>query len=530
MPLFGRKDRRYHVSYDLHTWSGLVLGLLLHVMFFTGAIALYHDELGVWEEPAHHEVAVGTPTEWWTTLAAQSDGATRIGLSLPHHHEGETPVGAPTASIHRGEARTALVWRDGVWTTKASHASLFLFRLHFLYHPSAEWLVTVAGFVSLFMGLALLTGLVIHVRDLWRDLDRFRPEKPVRSVWVDLHKITAVLGLPFQALFAYTGAVLCLANVVIGIVALPLYAGDVDRIQAVLFDNPPPMEVEATPQPMLPLTDLLARAEEVAPGLEPVRITVTKPGLATAEARIRGERPDGDGRQVSVLLAAATGELRHVDGLEAPKAHSALIAWLFGLHFAQFGGALLVALYALLSLATSAAILSGTAIWLGKRQKARYRGARVLGYLTTGLGAGVPLGSAAILLASRALPWDLPDRTMWLEVVFLVAVVVAIAWSVLQPDPRRAWAGMVAATGVACALTPLAQAQRTAAGVLGASPQAAVVAVDLGFWFCAVVCGAIAAALWRRTRVGGVSRGRPARAPVAASAPAEVPGAAQTGG
>ncbi|MEM6928035.1 MAG: PepSY-associated TM helix domain-containing protein [Myxococcota bacterium] len=496
MPLFPRKDRPHRVSYDVHTWVGVVIGLLLYLMFFTGAIALVTDPIATWEEPAHHEDTTGTPGEWWAALPAQGDDVDRISMTFPAEDHGRH---APTSMVSRDDQRTYLVWQSGEWVPRGAHAASFLFRLHFLYHPLVPWMMNVAGLVSLAMLLALLTGLVIHLRDLWSDLDTFRPELPIRAVWTDLHKVTAVIGLPFQLIFAYTGAVLCLSSIVIAAVALPLYSGDVDRLRSLLFETPPPIEAEAEPAPMKSLPELLAAAEAAAPGVAPTFVSISNPGLATADARIGGTVAS-TGARANILLEAATGKVRLVQGIETPKPHEALITWLFALHFAQFGGGVAMVAYAVLALATCATILSGIAIWLGKKRRATDWGTWVLRGLTTGVGAGVPLASAGILLASRVLPWTLADRADWLEGIFVVLLGLAIVWGLADRDESRAWAGMLGLTAVSCLLAPAFQATLTSAGLGGAQPQAEVVGVDVGFLVCGVLFALGAFAVARRAR------------------------------
>ncbi|MEN0067042.1 MAG: PepSY-associated TM helix domain-containing protein [Myxococcota bacterium] len=496
MPLFPRKDRQHRVSYDVHTWAGVVIGLLLYVMFFTGAIALVTEPLGTWEEPAHHEAATGTPGEWWASLPAEGDDVDRVSLTLPDPSHGHQ---APTGMVSRDGDRTYLVWRSGAWAERSSHAASFLFRLHFLYHPSVPWMINVAGLISMAMLLALLTGLVIHLRDLWTDLDTFRPKLPIRAVWTDLHKVTAVIGLPFQLLFAYTGAVLCLSSFVIAAVALPLYNGDVDRLRSLLFETPPPIAAEAEPAPMKPLPELLTAAQIAAPTMEPSFVSVSNPGLATSEVRIGGV-VQGTNERANILLEATTGEVRMVQGLEPPKPHQALINWLFALHFAQFGGGMVLVAYAVLALATCATILSGIAIWLGKRRRASDWGTWLLRGLTTGVGAGLPLACAGMLLASRVLPWSLTGRADWLEGLFVGLFVSALAWGLADRNESRAWAGMMGLTAVSCFLAPVFQATLTSAGLGGAQPQAEVVGVDIGFLVCGLLFATGAFGAARRAR------------------------------
>jgi uncharacterized iron-regulated membrane protein len=45
--------------WDVHAWSGVVGGLVLYLMFLTGSITLFHEQLGIWEEPLRQQTAPG---------------------------------------------------------------------------------------------------------------------------------------------------------------------------------------------------------------------------------------------------------------------------------------------------------------------------------------------------------------------------------------------------------------------------------------------------------------------------------------
>src|SRR5687767_13205330 len=37
--------------WDVHAWSGVIGGLVLYVMFLTGSLTLFQEQLATWEEP-----------------------------------------------------------------------------------------------------------------------------------------------------------------------------------------------------------------------------------------------------------------------------------------------------------------------------------------------------------------------------------------------------------------------------------------------------------------------------------------------
>ena len=70
------------------------------------------------------------------------------------------------------------------------------------------------GIVSLLYGVALFSGLVIHLPRLAQDLFALRPGRNLKRFWQDAHNVVGVLSLPVHLMFAVTGALLCLMLVV----------------------------------------------------------------------------------------------------------------------------------------------------------------------------------------------------------------------------------------------------------------------------------------------------------------------------
>ena len=54
-------DRARHLrNYDLHSWTGIALGLIVYVVAFTGCFALFDNEIRTWEDPT---LRVSVPNE-----------------------------------------------------------------------------------------------------------------------------------------------------------------------------------------------------------------------------------------------------------------------------------------------------------------------------------------------------------------------------------------------------------------------------------------------------------------------------------
>ncbi|MEM8862599.1 MAG: PepSY-associated TM helix domain-containing protein, partial [Chloroflexota bacterium] len=54
------RDRQIRI-YDLHSWSGISLGLFVFVVCFSGSLALFFHEIQTWEDPARRLAVAAAP-------------------------------------------------------------------------------------------------------------------------------------------------------------------------------------------------------------------------------------------------------------------------------------------------------------------------------------------------------------------------------------------------------------------------------------------------------------------------------------
>ena len=139
----------------------------------------------------------------------------------------------------------------------------FLLELHFTLGlgSTGQYLM---GVVSVLYGLALLSGLLIHLPQLVGHLFALRPGRNLKRLWQDAHNAIGVLSLPFHLVFAVTGAALCLFAVVMAALNATAFDGrlfDAFARATATVQMPPASGVAA---PMLPLDALVGRARAAA--------------------------------------------------------------------------------------------------------------------------------------------------------------------------------------------------------------------------------------------------------------------------
>lgn len=197
----------------LHSWLGLLLGWLCYLIFFTGTLSFYRDELVLWQAPELH--VSGNRQQLDTVfnyLEIYASNAKTWTVNLPDGRNSSVVAFWNTPGVKKGDTN----YRNRVHFNPTTGAVLepresrlfdFIYRLHFeLYGVPREFGRWVVGIAALGMLVAIISGVIIHKR-IFKDLFKFQPQKKIRS-WLDFHNISAVLALPFHIAITYSGLML----------------------------------------------------------------------------------------------------------------------------------------------------------------------------------------------------------------------------------------------------------------------------------------------------------------------------------
>jgi len=424
--------RTFQIYWDAHAWVGVVAALLLHVVFFMGAFALFYRELNHWAHAGATSAEQGraTPLALQPLLERWDRDEPLAGKRrVAFEPEPNGLVANWDARGQRHEVRYSPV--SGRLEPARSELGRFLYDMHYL-GPLPKG-VYVAGVAALGLLFALLTGLFLHWKDLTRQWFQFRSERVARTWSSDLHKVLGVFGLPYQLVYAWTGAVLSLSFATVQPALVEtVFHGDASAARAARGDNIELPERTGKQTGRLPELDAaLARAQHELPGLEPNWISIEYVGDEHSSVNIWGSVPGVPFGSANVVLSAADNSVIGVTpATGGPFAR--FEAWFFGLHYARFGGYAVKLLYALLALASCAVIVSGNLIWLERRDARRaHWGNRLLERVTAGWCAGLVLATSALFITNRALQQLLPVSTLAEQSVFWVVWSLGIAWALL---------------------------------------------------------------------------------------------------
>lgn len=488
------KPRTYQIFWDVHAWGGVVSALVLYVMFFAAAFAVFHPELDQWGEPVPVAESTHAPSPPLDPLLDQLQrevgllGKSRVAF-MP------SPTGL-TAYTSQGREQQPFRFSAATGRLEPSRTELgtFLYSLHYL--GPIPYGVYAAGVASMALFLTLVTGLLLHVKDLVRQWFQFRPASVARTWSSDMHKVLGVFGLPYQIFYAWTGAVLCLAGMSVGpTFEAMVFGGDERAAGAARGESGEVLEPTGKSTGRLPDLDVaVERARAAVPGLEPDWIGIEHVGDEGSVIGVYGEVPGMAFGSAEVLFAASDGRLIRAFTPEAATSLTRFEAWFYGLHYAQFGGYGIKFLYALLAFGTCAVIVTGNLVWLERRDwKRAHAGNRLLERLTVGWCAGLLVGTGALFVSNRLLPEGVAGRAALEQWVFALLWLLAALVPFLWPDSRRVGAVELIVAGAALTFVPLFDALTRLPTWAGTVHRG----VDVTLALLAVVCLAGGARLWR---------------------------------
>ncbi|MEM7655174.1 MAG: PepSY-associated TM helix domain-containing protein [Bacteroidota bacterium] len=465
--------RLYNAIFHTHTVSGIVIGFALFVCFYAGATALFLDEVYRWENPmARFE----TPAEVDFDRAlqaikeSQENFAINESFSLIPPDE-MNPFILFFGAVHTEEAGKTERFRTYIhpityevtpYEEPTTHMGRTLYELHF-FHQIPVIGIYLAGLVAFFFLFAIITGVMIHWKNLLNKFNAFTVKGKWKQIWTNGHTVLGVITLPFQAIYAITGALLGLSILLLAPSAFLLFDGDTN-------------EIVKTVRP-----DLSYTYEETSPDLTtPHRFNQVYEDILTAypEHQVRVMFSSHYGKEdgtISVriddfkgIAADATMVYASKDGAllseEIPNNKSYAVGVypiLIKLHYATYGGIFLKIIYFILAMLTCFIISSGVMIWQTVRDNPRYTDQqRRFHFQVTrwylGITNGLFPAVALIFLANKAVPIDWVDRTLYVNGIFFIGWLLLAISSLLWKNLNQLIRNYLTLGGIMGLLIPIA--------------------------------------------------------------------------
>ncbi|MEM6804725.1 MAG: PepSY-associated TM helix domain-containing protein, partial [Bacteroidota bacterium] len=239
MKLKGLNPRLYNIVFHTHTVSGIVIGFALFICFYAGAFALFMDEMYPWENPeARFELTekVDFDKVFQTMKAYETDFAVNEPFSILPPTEHDPYVwfyGARNITDSTTERFSAYVhpitYEVTSFDEPKTHMARTIYELHF-FHQIPVVGIRLAGFVGFFFLFAIITGVLIHWKNIVNKFYAFTTEGKWKQIWTNSHTVLGFIALPFQTIYAVTGALLGLAIFLLAPSAYLLFDGDTSEI------------------------------------------------------------------------------------------------------------------------------------------------------------------------------------------------------------------------------------------------------------------------------------------------------------
>lgn len=422
----------------IHSWTSVVTAIMLFVIIFTGACAVFaRDELSAWAhagQPApvlaadmpidatvrrlasEFQNEIG-PAEEILVFAAQGrNPKINIGITRPHHQpDGDTQPASMvyTANAETGEIEQRIAGSiDWIfqrnWT---SNIGTFLVHLH-----TDLWLpVPIGRYVTGIFGLALFVSLVSGLfiyRRILKDALLLRLERAAKVRWFDVHRLLGLWTIPFGLVCAFTGALLSFAlPFLLPVAILTNFSGDAEQAeQAILAMDGRANIVAQTAD----IDALVADAESRAGGLAVDRIHILYLNDRNAVVDVVGYEQSAT-NLVTYRYDGATGNFEErLSGLLGDSLFNKLLGVAQSLHFADFGGTFVQLLWALLGICLAVVAVTGMLLWI-ERRISRGGDLKLSTYVamkrtTLAICFGLPIAVLSLFYTERLVSGDLETR------------------------------------------------------------------------------------------------------------------------
>ncbi|MEO1043727.1 MAG: PepSY-associated TM helix domain-containing protein [Pseudomonadota bacterium] len=466
---------RHKRNYDLHSWSGVALGLFVYIVAFSGCLALFFEELQTWEDPARRLTVAEDPvpidaifTDWIAGHLSEEGEVGFVRFTYPTtsepYYTGFLEVETPREDGGHDHEFVEQRWdtKDGAAIADRGHGVSHWLRD---FHRDLMWpnalggrtvgrgLVGIAGVVLM---LSIITGVVAHTK-ISGELFTLRFFRSMRLKWQDTHKVLGLWGLPFYSMIAFTGAVIGVVTLLAPIIAVLTFKGDQEAlIQAVLGE---PLEASGVAAEMLSVDDMRLFTEPTS-GHPVSFIVMNNWGDENARFDVYFKADTELAQVEGYQINGVTGDLITDSAFENLTAANRTLNAVTPLHYATYGGVVLKIVYFLLGLSLALITALGMMMWVerrlhgneGKKSPWVYQG---LSKLTVGVTCGLPLASMAIFYADKLIPVGPDGRIVMVGWTFFIIWAASILFAFRRGHDYRAARELLYAIGALAVGIPM---------------------------------------------------------------------------
>ncbi|MFA9192060.1 PepSY-associated TM helix domain-containing protein [Flavobacterium sp. FZUC8N2.13] len=377
-------NRNYNIFFHTHTVSGIVISVVLYVIFFAGSFSFFKDDITSWEKGEStlqtNKIQLNFDQALKVLDTAYDLHGRKISFYQPQNeHSVGTSLEASKDSLasKKGKESQYLILKNSTYKTTSYEESYslgeFIYRLHFLAqipYPVGYYL---SGFIALFFLFAIATGVLLHWKKIISSFYVFRPKEKLKTWWTDAHTSLGMLGLPFQFVYAVTGAFFMIKLLIIAPSVQLLYQGDQEKFYKELEYSGTEYTFEnKTLTKSFSINEMVAATKKNWKNFNISRVEIQNYGDVNMHVLIEGEidygkKFTGIGKMV---YKVATGEVvSKKDPITQTTYLDSVKNILYRIHFGDYGGYGLKIISFVLGILSCFVIISGVMIWLVARDK-----------------------------------------------------------------------------------------------------------------------------------------------------------------
>lgn len=427
---------------DVHTWVGIVCGLMLFVAFYAGAVTMFEKPLERWATPPvslHAPPPLEDAEQLLAAIVAEHpQAARRYSIIIAPTPEQPARViwserGEPPRETREFGASFATDGGLQIEPLRKAQAAQLVDRMHqFVGLPLPDGIArNVMGLVALAYAVALLSGLIVLLPTLLQDAFALRLGRNIKRLWLDAHNALGIFSLPFHLVIALTSVVFAFHDPIYETQARALYGGQIN------WGEHAPGPTGPAP---LPASKLLARVEAQLPDFQVSSFSFQQDAEGRLEATVTGLNERHGTRARTLMRTHLDPYTGHVDTHDLPghmDGWSEAVNAFFALHFGSYGGNAVRWLYVLMGLSGAALFYTGNLLWVESRRRrqrgdetvAQTRSSTMLARLTVGVALGSVTGISATLAAAKWLPARVEDLMAWHQAVYYTTFFAAVGWA-----------------------------------------------------------------------------------------------------
>lgn len=409
----------------IHTWTGISAGMLLFIAFFGGALTMFKEPLDRWLTPPVQQMSAVNSAELDSLvsqlLSQEPDSHAGFTLYLEQAENILAPIrfGGPERGHELSLSqryRYATLDERGELQIKETTPTVVAELIDMLHRTAGiplfaggDYLgIYVLGVAAMVYFLALVSGVILLLPTLVKDLFALREGNNRKRFWLDAHNIIGITSLPFHIVISLTAIVFAFHDQFYDSLEQAVY-----REQPLFSAGPAPSQ-PYQPANILPVSELLTQIQERAPAMTITELMFTNinsprplliASLHNSDYMVTGAKTGYLG------LNPYTGDVTRSSALPGQEGvWGSIVSKFFSLHFGSYGGDLVRWLYFALGIGGAFLFYSGNVLWLEKRRNrqkrnsplpSQNRSAQLLAVITVGVCLGTIAGVCLALSAGK---------------------------------------------------------------------------------------------------------------------------------